>query len=311
MVRVVLLCPGQGSQRVGMGKDLAENFPAAREIFAVADEELGISFSRLMWEGDEGELTLTHNAQPAILVHSMAVLETIRGSLAPVAAAGHSLGEYSAYAVARSLSFRDAVRLVRRRGELMLAAGKERPGTMAVVLGLDCALVEEACRQASGDNGVVVVANFNSPEQVVISGDPAAVEAAGRRCKELGAKRVAPLKVSGAFHSPLMEPARLELEAELGKVELEDPEFPVIANVTAELVRDAATARRLLALQLTAPVRWVDCMRTAVEEAGSEAVFVEIGPSNVLAGLLKRIVPEARAVSIGTAADVERFLEGA
>jgi [acyl-carrier-protein] S-malonyltransferase len=294
-----------------MGKDLAQNFPAAREIFSAADEALGTALSRLMWEGDEGELTLTHNAQPAILIHSMAVLETIRGVLAPAAAAGHSLGEYTAYAAARSLSFTEAVRLVRKRGELMLAAGRERPGTMAVVLGLDAASVEEACRQASGDNKVAVAANLNSPEQIVISGDPAAVEAAGARCKELGAKKVAPLKVSGAFHSPLMEPARLELEAELGRVQLKDPEFPVIANVTAEPVRDAATARRLLALQLTAPVRWIDCMRTAAREAGPEAVFVEIGPGSVLAGLLRRIVPEAKVVSIGTAADVERFLEAA
>jgi [acyl-carrier-protein] S-malonyltransferase len=294
-----------------MGKDLAQNFPAAREIFSAADEALGTALSRLMWEGDEGELTLTHNAQPAILIHSLAVLETIREVLAPAAAAGHSLGEYTAYAAARSLSFTEAVRLVRKRGELMLAAGRERPGTMAVVLGLDAASVEEACRQASGDNKVAVAANLNSPEQIVISGDPAAVEAAGARCKELGAKKVAPLKVSGAFHSPLMEPARLELEAELGRVQLKDPEFPVIANVTAEPVRDAATARRLLALQLTAPVRWIDCMRTAAREAGPEAVFVEIGPGSVLAGLLRRIVPEAKVVSIGTAADVERFLEAA
>jgi [acyl-carrier-protein] S-malonyltransferase len=294
-----------------MGKDLAQNFPAAREIFSAADEALGTALSRLMWEGDEGELTLTHNAQPAILIHSLAVLETIREVLAPAAAAGHSLGEYTAYAAARSLSFTEAVRLVRKRGELMLAAGRERPGTMAVVLGLDAASVEEACRQASGDNKVAVAANLNSPEQIVISGDPAAVEAAGARCKELGAKKVAPLKVSGAFHSPLMEPARLELEAELGRVQLKDPEFPVIANVTAEPVRDAATARRLLALQLTAPVRWIDCMRTAAREAGPEAVFVEIGPGSVLAGLLRRIVPQAKVVSIGTAADVERFLEAA
>lgn len=310
-MKAVLLCPGQGSQRVGMGKDLAQNFPAAREIFSAADEALGTALSRLMWEGDEGELTLTHNAQPAILIHSLAVLETIREVLAPAAAAGHSLGEYTAYAAARSLSFTEAVRLVRKRGELMLAAGRERPGTMAVVLGLDAASVEEACRQASGDNKVAVAANLNSPEQIVISGDPAAVEAAGARCKELGAKKVAPLKVSGAFHSPLMEPARLELEAELGRVQLKDPEFPVIANVTAEPVRDAATARRLLALQLTAPVRWIDCMRTAAREAGPEAVFVEIGPGSVLAGLLRRIVPQAKVVSIGTAADVERFLEAA
>lgn len=311
MVKAVLLCPGQGAQRVGMGKDLADSFPAAREVFAAADEELKVSLSRLMWEGDESELTLTHNAQPAILVHSLAVLATVKSAVDPVAAAGHSLGEYTAYAAAGSFSLRDAVRLVRRRGELMRAAGEQRPGTMAVVIGLDGASVEQACREVSSSDRTVVAANWNSPDQVVLSGDPQAVSAAGERCKQLGAKRVVPLKVSGAFHSPLMEPARLQLELELQKISLEDPRFPVVANVTGQPVKDAATARKLLAQQLTAPVRWVQCMQAALALGGSDATFVEIGPGNVLAGLLRRIASGARVVSLGTAAEVGSFLEAA
>lgn len=292
-----------------MGKDLADSFPAAREVFAAADEELKVSLSRVMWEGEETELTLTHNAQPAILVHSLAVLAAVGSAVAPLAAAGHSLGEYTAYAAAGSLSLRDAVRLVRRRGELMWAAGEQRPGTMAVVIGLDAASVEQACREVNASDGTVVAANLNSPEQVVLSGDPQAVSAAGERCKALGAKRVVPLKVSGAFHSPLMEPARLQLEFELQKIDLRDPRFPVIANVTGQPVRDAATARKLLGQQLTKPVRWVECMRTALALAGSDVTFVEIGPGNVLAGLLRRIASGVRVVSLGTAAEVGSFLE--
>ncbi len=307
----MLLCPGQGAQRVGMGKDLAERFPAAREVFGTADQALGFPLSRLAFEGPESDLTLTHNAQPAILAHSLAVCAVVRDTLVPVAAAGHSLGEYSAYGTAGSLAVADAARLVRRRGELMLEAGQRRPGAMAAVLGMPGDAVVQACMEASTGDEVVVAANLNTPDQTVISGDPAAVERAGGRCKAAGAKRVLPLKVSGAFHSPLMEPARVGLEAELARVTFSDPRFPVIANASASPVRDAAAARRLLGEQLTAPVRWVEGMRTAVSLAGADVTFVEIGPGNVLTGLLKRIAPEAKAVSLGTADEVQRFLERA
>jgi [acyl-carrier-protein] S-malonyltransferase len=310
-VNAVLLCPGQGAQRVGMGKDLAERFAAARDAFAAVDQALGVPLSRLAFEGPERELTLTHNAQPAILTHTLAVHAVVRDALRPVAAAGHSLGEYSAYVTAGSLSLEDAARLVRRRGELMREAGEGRPGAMAAVLGLAGDAVARACREASAGGEVAVAANLNAPDQTVISGDPAAVERAGTGCKAAGAKRVVPLKVSGAFHSPLMEPARAGLEGELARVAFAHPGYPVVANASAAPVRDAGTARRLLGEQLTSPVRWVESMWEAVKLAGPGVTFVEMGPGNVLAGLLKRIAPEARAVSLGTADEVQRFLERA
>jgi len=302
------MCPGQGAQKVGMGKDLAERFPAARDTFAAIDEALGVSLSRIMWEGPEEELIRTHNAQPAILAHSAAVLAVAGEQLStPGASAGHSLGEYTAHVAAASLSVTDAARLVRQRGELMHQAGSKRPGTMAAVLGLETAEVEAACREASANGKVAVPANLNTPEQTVISGDPEAVARAGDGCKARGAKRVVPLKVSGAFHSPLMEPAANGLRAALAGVAFRDPRFPVVANASAQPVRTAADAMRLLVEQLTAPVRWVECMRAAAALAPG-ATFVEVGPGNVLAGLLKRIVPEAGTVTLGSADEVERFL---
>jgi len=295
-----------------MARDLAERFPAARRALEAIDDALGMALARLMFEGPEDELTATHNAQPAILAHSAAVHAVVGPRVTrPVGAAGHSLGEYSAYVAAGALPAPDAARLVRRRGELMHRAGTERPGTMAAVLGLDAPHVAAACAAASTDGTIAVAANVNAPDQIVISGDPAAVERAGAACRAGGAKRVLPLKVSGAFHSPLMGPAAAELERTLDAAPLGDPAFPVIANATAEPVRDAPTARRLLAAQLTAPVQWVACMERAARLAGPDARFVEIGPGTVLAGLLKRIVPGARVVSLGTADEVAKFLEAA
>jgi [acyl-carrier-protein] S-malonyltransferase len=306
-VKTVLLCPGQGAQRVGMGKDLAERFPEARRVFAAADEALGVSLSDLMWNGPEHELTLTHNAQPAILVHSLAVHAVIASRVTPVAAAGHSLGEYAAYAALGALAHADAVRLVRQRGELMLDAGAQRPGTMAAVLGLDGGAVRDVCAEVSEGESVVVAANLNAPDQTVISGDPEAVARAGERLKAAGAKRVLPLKVSGAFHSPLMEPAREGLAAALQEIPFAEPRAPVVANASGGPVRDADTARRLLSEQLTAPVRWVESMRCAAALA-PEATFLEVGPGTVLAGLLKRIVPGVTATSLGTADECEAYL---
>ena len=304
----VLMCPGQGAQRVGMGRDLAQRFPVARETFGAIDDTLGVPLSRIMWEGPEDQLTLTHNAQPAILAHTVAVLAVLGERLGLMAAgAGHSLGEYSAHVAARTLTAADAARLVRRRGELMLEAGTARPGAMAAVLGLDTAAVEAACNAASREGGVAVAANLNAPDQTVISGDPAAVAAAGEGCRARGARRVVPLKVSGAFHSPLMAPAVDGLREALNEVSFADPAFPVVANASGEPVGTGVDAKRLLADQLTAPVRWVECMRTAASLA-PEATFVEVGPGNVLSGLLKRIVPGARSVALGTADEVERFL---
>jgi [acyl-carrier-protein] S-malonyltransferase len=292
-----------------MGKDLAERFPAASDTFAAIDEALGVSLSRIMWEGPEDELTRTHNTQPAILAHSAAVLAVVGSRLADVAAAaGHSLGEYSAHVGVGTLSATDAAQLVRRRGELMFAAGEERPGAMAAVLGLASEQVVAACEEASHAGGVVVPANLNAPDQTVISGDPAAVERAGAGCRARGAKRVIALKVSGAFHSPLMASAVDGLHDALLAADFHDPVAPVIANASAELVATGNDAKRLLVDQLTAPVRWVDCMRRAALVAPG-ARFIEVGPGNVLAGLLKRIVPGATSVTLGTADEVERFLE--
>jgi [acyl-carrier-protein] S-malonyltransferase len=302
------MCPGQGAQRVGMGRDLAERFPAARETFAAIDDALDVSLSRLMWDGPEDELTLTHNAQPAILAHSAAVWAVVKDRIGAVgAAAGHSLGEYTAHVAAGTLSATAGARLVRRRGELMLAAGKERPGAMAAVLGLPTEQVDQACNEASGADGVVVAANLNAPDQTVVSGDPAAVARAGDGCKARGAKRVLPLKVSGAFHSPLMAPAVDGLHDALTGVTFADPAYPVIANASGEAVRTGVDAKRLLVDQLTAPVRWVACMQTAAALVPG-ATFIEIGPGSVLSGLLKRIVTGGATVTLGTADEVERFL---
>ena len=302
------MCPGQGAQRVGMGRDLAERYPEARATFDAVDDALGVRLSRVMWEGPEEELTLTHNAQPAILAHTAAVLAVVAPRLGGVAAAaGHSLGEYSAHVAARTLTVTTAARLVRRRGQLMLAAGEARPGAMAAVLGLATADVEAACNEASGADGVAVAANLNAPDQTVISGDPPAVGRAGDGCKARGAKRVVPLKVSGAFHSPLMAPAVDGLREALAAAEFADPEFPVVANASGDPVSTGVDAKRLLADQLTRPVRWVECMQRAAALAPG-ATFVEVGPGNVLSGLLKRIVPGAAALTLGTAAELERFL---
>lgn len=304
----VLLCPGQGSQKVGMGKDLAERFPRAREVFQAVDDALGVPLTRIMWEGPEEELTLTHNAQPAILAHSAAVHALVAPKLGPVTLAlGHSLGEYSAYVAAGALDVAAAARLVRRRGELMLEAGRARPGAMAAVLALDPAQVLEACAEATRDGEVAVAANLNEPGQTVISGDPAAVERAGEHCKARGAKRVVALKVSGAFHSPLMAPAVPGLRDALAATAFRDPRFPVIANATAHPVTVASDATRLLAEQLTASVRWTDSVRSAAERA-PDARWFELGPGSVLSGLLRKIVPGATATTLGTADEVEKFL---
>lgn len=312
-MNVALLCPGQGAQRVGMGKDLAEAFPEARRTFEAIDDALGFRLSDVMWGGPEDQLTRTDVAQPAILAHSAAVWAVVSPRLGPsvAAAAGHSLGEYSAYVAAGTLGVADGARLVRRRGELMHEAGTARAGAMAAVLGLETEKVAAACREASATNGVVVAANLNAPDQTVISGDPIAVARASELLKAAGATRVVPLKVSGAFHSPLMAPAETGLEAELARAPMARPSFPVVSTASAEPVMNVDLARRLLSEQLTAPVRWVECVRVLAAAAGGAPRFVEIGPGNVLTGLAKRIVSGAETVNLGTAAEVRAFLEAA
>ena len=307
--RIALLFPGQGSQVVGMGRDLAERFPAARAVFEEADDALGLALSRLMWEGPAEELTLTANAQPALLTHSAAVWAVLRDAeLDVVCAGGHSLGEFSAYHAAGSLAFADAVRTVRRRGELMLESGKARPGTMAAVLGLDDDVVEGVCREASTDESVVVPANFNTPGQVVISGDVSAVERAGPMLVSAGARKVQPLAVSGAFHSPLMQVAEEGLRAQLESVEFRDPAFAVVSNVTAHPVTDGEEAVPLLVDQLVSPVQWAHSVQTMLQ-MGAER-FLEVGAGRVLVGMLKRIdrAADGRGAAVGTADAVEELL---
>lgn len=288
-----------------MGRELAHAEPAARRVFEEADETLGAPLSRLLWEGPEEELTRTRNAQPAILVHSCAVLAVLRDRLGPVGiAAGHSLGEFSAYVAASTLSFADALRAVRLRGELMYRAGLERPGTMAAVLGLGDEEIRAACAAVSA--GVCVPANFNSDGQVVISGDPAGVAEGMERAKAAGAKRALPLNVSGAFHSPLMEPAQAELRAHLDGIRFADPAFPVVSNVTAEPVRSGTAARDLLVRQLTAPVLWSASVATMLRQGADR--FVELGPGSVLCGLNKRNAKGASCTSVSGPAEVEAWL---
>lgn len=308
---IVLLLPGQGSQRVGMGKDLADAFPAAREVFRAADDAAGATVSTLAFEGPTDELTRTLNAQPALLAHSAAVWAVVRDAIGARvrAAAGHSLGEFSAYHTAGTFTVADAIRIVRRRGELMYEQGLARPGAMAAILGTLAAPVEEICARASSEGGLVVPANYNGAEQTVISGEVAGVERAMVLAKEAGAKRCLALPVSGAFHSPLMAPAVAGLEAALAAVTMAAPAFPVVANVTAEPVGDAETARTLLVEQLTAPVQWTRVMERLVRDH-PDALFLEVGTGNVLSGLARRIAPGVRTATCGTVPEVEALLTG-
>jgi [acyl-carrier-protein] S-malonyltransferase len=307
---VVLLFPGQGSQKPGMGRDVAAEFSSARDVFDQADAALGTSLSRLCFEGPAEELTLTQNAQPALLAHGAAMWAATRDVMGAnvLAAAGHSLGEFTAYHAAMSLSLADAVRLVRRRGELMYDAGVARPGAMAAILGDTTRPIEQICEQATMEAGLVVPANYNCPGQLVLSGEEAGVERAMLLCKDAGAKRAIRLNVSGAFHSPLMEGASAGLAKALAAVDFDDPHFPVYANVNGEPVTRADRAKQLLLEQLSKPVRWIDEVR-ALAERFPEALFVEMGPGSVLVGLVKKIAPSVRTAVCGTVADVHQLRE--
>jgi [acyl-carrier-protein] S-malonyltransferase len=297
---LALLFPGQGSQYVGMGAALAAAEPAAAKVLEKANRALGFDLARLMRDGPESELTETKNAQPAILVHSIAALTVAGDRLgAPALAAGHSLGEFSAHVAAGTLSFADALAAVRLRGELMFEAGLARPGAMAAVLGLGDAAIREVCERV--DAGTCQPANFNADGQVVISGDVAGVEQGMRLAKEAGSKKVIPLKVSGAFHSALMAPAAEPLRKRLEATEFRDPRFPVVSNVTAQPVRTGAEARRLLVEQLTSPVRWSESVATMVSAGATR--FVELGPGKVLATLNRRNAPAAETSYLGEPAD--------
>jgi [acyl-carrier-protein] S-malonyltransferase len=291
-----------------MGGDLAERFPAVAELYREADDTLGFPLSRLCFSGDADELTETRNAQPAILMHSVAVLHVLRSEagIEPAIAAGHSLGEYSALVAAGSLSAMDALRIVRKRGELMFAAGREQPGTMAAVLGLKRAEVEQVCAESSGDDGVAVIANVNAPGQIVISGHHPAIERAAALARERGARKTIPLKVSGAFHSPLVGAAQQELVEYFDRFTFRNPSIGVVCNVDASVIHDAGTVTDALSRQLTNPVLWSDSMRTLAE--AWDGRILEAGPGTVLAGLMKRIDRSRGVESAGTAEELERLI---
>ena len=308
-MEIVLLFPGQGSQKPGMGKDLATAFPEARAVFEQADEVLAAPLSRLCFEGPAEELTLTHNAQPALLAHGAAVWAVARERIGPNvrAAAGHSLGEFTAYHAAGALPLQGALRIVRRRGQLMYDSGVRRAGAMAAILGDLQQPIEGVCDAATREAGLVVPANYNAPGQIVISGEVAGVERAMALAKDAGAKRAMRLAVSGAFHSPLMQSAESGLTEILAATEMRDPRFPVYANVDARPVTAAMTARERLVSQLTSPVRWTDEV-LALANAYPDALFVEMGPGTVLVGLVRKIAPSVKTASCGTVAEVEQLL---
>jgi [acyl-carrier-protein] S-malonyltransferase len=301
---VAYIFPGQGSQSVGMGRELAERYPAARDVFAEADDALGFPLSQLCFAGPEDALRLTENTQPAILTVSVAALRAMEaeGFPRPVLVAGHSLGEYSALVAAGALSLSDAVRTVRARGRYMQEAVPVGVGAMAAILGVGADVVREACVEAA-QGEVCSPANINSLKQVVIAGHAAAVERAMELLRARGAKRVTKLAVSAPFHCALMQPAQERLAADLEKIEFSDLSVPLVANVDAAELNKGADARRNLVSQVTAPVQWLLCVNR-IESAGVKT-FVEVGPGKVLSGLIKQIAPDALGLRVADPESLE------
>ena len=299
---IAFIYPGQGSQKVGMGKALADTFREAREAFDEADAALGEALSRLCFEGPEDQLTLTENTQPAILATSIAATRVLASrGITPAFVAGHSLGEYSANVAAGTIGFADAVRVVRRRGRYMQEAVPVGQGAMAAILGLDAATVLKACEEAS-QGEVVSPANVNGAGQVVIAGAAAAVQRASERARALGAKRAIPLPVSAPFHCALMKPAEERLAPELRALGVQAPRVPIVANVDGEPKGDAAAAIEALVRQVSSPVRWEDVVRRLASEGVT--TYVEVGPGTVLSGLVRKIHREANVLSFGVPDDL-------
>ncbi len=297
MTKLAFVFPGQGSQKVGMGRDWAEAHPEARAVFEEADRVLGFDLSRLIWEGPEEELTLTANLQPALVATSVAILRAVETTGArPVAVAGHSLGEYSALVAAGALDLADALRLTRRRGELMQEAVPVGVGAMAAILALDDDTVRSLVEETAGGE-VLSVANLNAPGQVVIAGHRTAVERAVAAARERGGKPRT-LPVSAPFHCPLMAPAREGLEPMLAETPFADPRVPMVTNVDAAPAASGDAARDALVRQIDSPVRWVESVEWMIDEGGVEA-FVEVGPGSVLLNTIKRIRPEAERIALG------------
>jgi [acyl-carrier-protein] S-malonyltransferase len=308
---LALLFPGQASQEVGMGVDLRRAFPAAEQLFALADELTGLPLRDLCETGPLERLTATDVAQPAVVVTSLAALAVLRdcgeAPLEAIAVAGHSVGEVAATCAAGALSQQATIQLVRDRAEAMACACELVDGTMAAVLGLDESLVSAVCAEATGSDGAVEVANVNAPGQIVISGERAAVERAIAGARAAGARRAMPLTVGGPFHSRYMEPAEPRLRRTLASVDLGTPDLPLAANVSGTLLRSAEELRTELCDQVARPVRWVACLQR-LSELGCDR-FLELGPGQVLTGLVKRTLPGVRAASFGRPADLGAALE--
>ncbi len=296
--------PGQGSQYCGMGRDIFEAFPAARTMMERANELLGYSITDIMFSGSEEELRQTKYTQPAIFLHSIAVA-TLIGSKDITMTAGHSLGEYTALCFAGAIGFDDALRIVAKRGDLMQNAGKQNPGTMAAIIGMPDNALDSLLAEA-GREGIIQAANFNSPGQVVLSGDIAAVKKAVELAPSKGSRMAKELVVSGAFHSPLMKPAEQELSAALDQIDIQPATIPVCMNAIAQPVTSAAEIRKNLILQLTSSVLWTQSIETMIQNGITE--FVEIGPQKVLQGLIKRIDKTVTTRGVDNAADIQSLV---
>jgi [acyl-carrier-protein] S-malonyltransferase len=309
---IALLFPGQGSQSIGMGKDLFEKYPIARQTFDEADEALGYKLSQLCFEGPEDQLRLTEITQPAILTASIAALRVLETRIPkPCFVAGHSLGEYSAHVCAGTFAFADAVRTVRNRGKYMQEAVPVGVGAMAAILGMDLNKVAAVCREASendaSENEVCEPANINSPEQIVISGNTAAVERAAKLADERGAKRAKLLPVSAPFHCSLMKPAQDRLEVDLNALKMQKPDYPIACNVEAAFVTDELRARDTLVRQVTGSVKWEQCMRLLIAERVE--TFIEVGPGKVLCGLLRQIDRSKTCLNVADETSLTKTLE--
>jgi [acyl-carrier-protein] S-malonyltransferase len=309
---IALLFPGQGSQSIGMGKDLFEKYPIARQTFEEADDALDYKLSQLCFEGPEDQLRLTEITQPAILTASVAALRVLETRIPkPRYVAGHSLGEYSAHVCAGTFAFADAVRTVRNRGKYMQEAVPVGVGAMAAILGMDLDKVTAVCREASEngatENEVCDPANINSPEQIVISGNTAAVERAAKLADERGAKRAKLLPVSAPFHCSLMKPAQDRLEADLNALKMQKPDYPIACNVEATFVTDELRARDTLVRQVTGSVKWEQCMRLLIAERVE--TFIEVGPGKVLCGLMRQIDRSKTCLNAGDETSLTKTLE--